>query len=146
MTGDRPKEWAKWLTLAEWWYNTSFHLSTKTTPFKVIYGIPPLNYTTYTPGESNVTTLEESVIARDAMIRLLKENLNQAQNWMKQAANKNRTEREFEVGDMVIQQIGKVAYKLELPPDSRIHPIFHVSCLKKRIGEAVEPQLELPPT
>lgn len=101
MTGDRPKEWAKWLTLAEWWYNTSFHLSTKTTPFKVIYGIPPLNYTTYTPGESNVTTLEESVIARDAMIRLLKENLNQAQNWMKQAANKNRTEREFEVGDMV---------------------------------------------
>lgn len=101
MTGDRPKEWAKWLTLAEWWYNTSFHLSTKTTPFKVIYGIPPLNYTTYNPGESNVTTLEESVIARDAMIRLLKENLNQAQNWMKQAANKNRTEREFEVGDMV---------------------------------------------
>lgn len=45
----------------------------------------------------------------------------------------------------MIQRIGKVAYKLELPLDSQSHPIFFVSCLKKRIGEAMEPQLELPP-
>ena len=47
---------------------------------------------------------------------------------------------------MVTQRIGKVAYKLELPLDSQIHPIFLVSRLKKRIGEAMETQLELPPT
>lgn len=28
MTGDKPKEWFKWLLLAKWWYNTSYHFST----------------------------------------------------------------------------------------------------------------------
>ena len=44
----------------------------------------------------------------------------------------------------VLQKIGSMPYKLELPPSSRIHPVFHVSCLKKVIGENIPVQKMLP--
>jgi hypothetical protein len=40
----------------------------------------------------------------------------------------------------VFQKIGTMAYKLELPASSRVHPVFHVSCLKKVIGEKIPVQ------
>ena len=33
-----------------------------------------------------------------------------------------------------------MAYKLKLPASSRVHPIFHVSCLKKVIGDKIPVQ------
>jgi hypothetical protein len=37
-----PKQkWNSWLSLAEWWYNSSFHTSLKMNPFQVLYGFPP---------------------------------------------------------------------------------------------------------
>ena len=43
----------------------------------------------------------------------------------------------------VLQEIGYVAYKLELPPSSCIHLVFHVSCLKKVIGTNIRAQTVL---
>ena len=45
----------------------------------------------------------------------------------------------------IIRKVGEVAYELELPPKSKIHNVFHVSNLKKTLGQHIAPSTELPP-
>ena len=42
------------------------------------------------------------------------------------------------------KKISHVAYALELPKSSRVHNVFHVSCLKRMIGQHQQAQTLLP--
>jgi hypothetical protein len=44
----------------------------------------------------------------------------------------------------VLKRVGQVAYQLALPSQSKLHPIFHVSCLKNVIGTRCQIQTNLP--
>lgn len=46
----------------------------------------------------------------------------------------------------ILSQVGQVAYKLLLPHTSKVHPVFHVSLLKKKIGSRAVVQSVLPMT
>jgi hypothetical protein len=172
---DKQTQWFKWLPLAEWWYNTSFHTATKMTPFMALYGYHPPSITSSLKEKSKVQAVEDHIENQQQILQILRDNLTMVQNRMKQQADQHRSERSFEVGDWVflrlqpykqmslkqakkdnklspkyygpykvLQMIGTMAYKLELLASSRVHPVFHVSCLKKVIGDKIPVQTIFP--
>ncbi|KAH9647661.1 Wall-associated receptor kinase-like 22 [Citrus sinensis] len=151
-----PRKWHEYLPWAEFWYNTTYHVSTGMTPFQALYGREPATVPIYHVGTSPVHEVDKALLARDELLAKLKKNLAVAANRMKQVADKHRRDVEFQQNDLklaskffgpyrVLEKIGSVAYKLQLPEGARIHPVFHVSLLKKVVGEVPHNSSELPP-
>ena len=63
---------------------------------------------------------------------------------LKKLHKENKLEPKYYGPYKVLQKIGSMAYKLELPATSRVHPVFHVSYLKKVIGDKIPIQTILP--
>ena len=98
---NKQTKWVKWLPLAEWWYNTSFHTAAKMTPFMALYGYHPPSITSYLRENSKVQALVYHIEHQQQILQLLNDNLNLAQNRMKQQAYQHHSERSFDVGDWV---------------------------------------------
>ena len=162
----KPASWHSWLPWAEFCYNTSYHVSTRTTPFHIVYGRDLPALCRYGNPKSPVDDIDRYLQERDQVLLLLKEQLSNAQHNMKVNKDSKRRDVSFSVGDIVylklqpyrmrtlsqkhneklapkyfgpytiIQRINSVAYKLALLPESRLHPIFHVSQLKTSGGQS----------
>ncbi|PKI60698.1 hypothetical protein CRG98_018945 [Punica granatum] len=97
----QPRLWERYLTWAEYWYNTTYQRSISMTPFEAVYGRPRPVLVGYEPGSTAVNIVEKQLRARDAILQELKSNLAAAQNRMKAAADKHHRDEGFEVGDWV---------------------------------------------
>jgi transposase InsO family protein len=53
---DKPSLWVEWLPLAEYWFNTNYHTSTKLSPFEALYGYLPPRLIEFVPGHTRVAT------------------------------------------------------------------------------------------
>jgi hypothetical protein len=155
-----PKQWRKWLPMAELWYNSSFHTSLGCSPFKALYGIEPNFGAMPNLGTMSDDVLGDMPMERQAYLDLLRDHLLRAQVRIKNQADKHRSDRQFSVGDdvllklqpyvqstvvvrpsakmalkyygpyKVLARVGVAAYKIQLPVESKIHDVFHVSQLK----------------
>lgn len=175
MCGTDPKHWSQWLSFAELWYNINYHTTIKMTPFEALYGYKPTPVAFGPHLSTSVIRVEQTLTEKQYIQQHLKRLLLQAQDRIRTLANKHRSERHFAVGDwvclklkpyrqltlhtsklwklspkfagpfLILAKIGEVAYRLQLPIESKVHPVFHVSLLKKRISPADHFITSLPP-
>ena len=83
----RPKSRAHYLSLAEFWYNTSFHTTAKTIPFCIGYGWDPPSLLTYEVGSSIFLAVDQQLLNSDAILVELRQHLHRAQQRMKAQAD-----------------------------------------------------------
>jgi len=144
------------------------------THLKALYGRESLVLVKYEHNPQDPISVQEILCERDAILQELKTNMLKARQYTKSLADKKRRPMELEVVDVVLvklqsyrhnsvalrksQKLGLryfgplfivnklnfVAYKLQLPQHARIHPIFHVSLLKKIKDDTSTPYLPLP--
>lgn len=95
----------KWISLAELWYNSSFHTALHCSPFKALYGYDPTVGTVPLLPTDGDQSVREIVQERQLQLEGLKEQLAAAQNCMKLQADKNRTDLHFQVGELVLLKL-----------------------------------------
>nr|GEU29252.1 putative reverse transcriptase domain-containing protein [Tanacetum cinerariifolium] len=162
---DFGNSWDRHLPLVEFSYNNSYHASIKAAPFEALYGRKYRSPVCWSEVGDSQLTGSELIQETTEKIVQIKNRLLTARSRQKSYADVRRKPMEFEAGDMVmikvspwkgvirfgnrgklspryikpfeiIERIGLVAYKLELP--EKLHGIrntFHVSNLKKCLAD-----------
>jgi hypothetical protein len=160
--------WEECLPHIKFAYNRSVHSTTKVSPFRVVYGFNPRAPIDLLPLPPSETTCFDASQRSEFILKMheiTKLNIEKMNEKYRIAASKGRKEVKLEPGDLVwlhlrkkrfsklrksklmshaagpfkiLAKINDNAYKLELPPEFVVSPIFNISDLRPYFREEDE--------
>ena len=113
-----PKNWSRWISQAEYWYNTTFHSALGKSPFEVLYGRSPRHFGVADTTAPSNTDVAQWLQERAAMIPVIKQHLERAKQRMTAQANKKRMEKNYAVGDWVYLRLQPYVQQSLVPRSS----------------------------
>ncbi|KAL8132071.1 hypothetical protein AgCh_007823 [Apium graveolens] len=132
---DFKGNWDDHLPLIEFLYNNSYHASIGMPPYEALYGRKCRSPTYWDKVGEHKLIGPELVQQTKEKVEMIRKRLIAAQD--RQAKKKGKWSPRYIGPFEVLRRVGKVAYKLVLPPQMQhLHNVFHVSLLKKYNADA----------
>ena len=162
---DQPGKWEDYLHLVEFAYNNNYQTSARFSPFEILYGQKCNTPISWSNPVDRLVLGPKLLKEMEEIVKQVQGKLKVAQDRKKSQADLKRTPKEFQVGEHVfikvmpmksslrlgicaklaprycgpfeiLSRIGQVAYQLTLPPNLKVHNVFHISILKKYVHDA----------
>ena len=102
---EQHRTWRKYLPRPEFSFDTGFHSSIETTPFKFFCGRDPPSISSFVHGETGIAVYKVQLLNRDAMLKVLKDNLLKAQTRKNQQVNSHRSNVTFQFRDSILLRV-----------------------------------------
>ena len=162
--------WEDHLALAEFAYNNNYDASIKMAPYESLYGRKCISPLCWEVPSERLLVGPDWIQQTHDKVHQIRQNMLTAQSRQKSYADVRRRDLEFTVGDEVLlkvsptkgivrfgikwklspryigpylitARVGSLAYRLQLPESmAGVHPVFHVSMLRKYIRD---PELKI---